>query len=136
MPDKQFLPQVLLIENDIPTIELYQRELAQSYQIVPCHDEGSVLNHLQANDIDAIILEPAFLGIDGWNLLTKIKEVTLSTPVPIVVCTTQDAGLRAKELGAAKCLVKPVLPITLRHVIDKLLEESVENNRVVSKSDL
>lgn len=128
MPDKQFLPQVLLIENDIPTIELYQRELAQSYQIIPCHDEGSVLNHLQANDIDAIILEPAFLGMDGWHLLTTIQEVTSSTPVPIIVCTTQDAGLQAKNFGAAKFLVKPVLPITLRYLLDKLVQDSVENN--------
>ena len=127
MPDKKVLPQVLLIENDIPTIELYQRELAQSYQIIPCQDKGSVLNHLQANDIGAIILEPAFLGIDGWNLLTTIQEVTSSTPAPIVVCTTQDACLRAKELGAARCLVKPVLPITLQHLLDELVQDSTEN---------
>jgi hypothetical protein len=44
MLDKHFLPQVLLIENDIPTIELYQRELAKSYQIIPCHDEESILS--------------------------------------------------------------------------------------------
>ncbi len=97
MPDKQSLPQVLLIENDIPTIELYQRELAQSYQIISCHDEESVLSHLKANGIEAIILEPAFLGIDGWDLLTTIKEVTSSTPVPTIVCTTQDAGLQRKN---------------------------------------
>lgn len=108
--------------------------MAQSYQIVSCHDEGSVLKRLQANDIAAIILEPAFLGIGGWNLLTKIKEVTSSTPVPIVVCTTQDAGLRAQKLGATKCLVKPVLPITLRHLLDKLVQDSVENNRFGSNS--
>jgi DNA-binding response OmpR family regulator len=128
MPDKNFLPQVLLIENDIPTIELYQRELAQSYKIIPCHDESSVLNHLRANDIDAIILEPAFLDTDGWNLLATIKEVTSSTPVPIIVCTTQDAGLRAQKLGAAKCLVKPVLPITLRYLLDELVQDSAKNN--------
>ena len=136
MPDKEFLPQVLLVENDIPTIELYQRELAQSYHIVPCHDEGSVLKRIKANDIAAIILEPAFLGIGGWDLLTTIKEVTSSTPVPIIVCTTQDAGFRAKELGATKCLVKPVLPITLRHLLDTLVQDSVENKRVVSGSDM
>lgn len=134
MPDKHFLPQVLLIENDIPTIELYQRELAQNYRIIPCQDEQSVVNQLKANNIGAIILEPAFLGSNGWNLLTTIKELTASRPIPIVVCTTQDAGFRAKELGAAKCLVKPVLPIALRHLLDKLLDDSVENNRVGLKN--
>lgn len=128
MPNKKFLPRVLLVENDVPTIELYQRELAQSYQIVPCHDEGSVLKRLQANDIAAIILEPAFLGIDGWDLLTTIKKVTSSTPIPIVVCTTQDADFRAKELGATKCLVKPVLPATLRDLLDKLVQDTAENS--------
>jgi CheY-like chemotaxis protein len=136
MPDKPFLPQVLLIENDTPTIELYQRELAQSYRIIPCQDERSILNHLQANDIDAIIMEPAFLGMDGWNLLTIIKEVTSSTPVPIVVCTTQDAGLRVPPKGATKWLVKPVLPSTLRQLLDELVQASVEKNRVISKNDM
>ncbi len=121
MSNERFLPQVLLIENDIPTIALYQRELVNSYKIFACHDEENVLNHLRANDIELVILEPAFLGVNGWNLLTKIKEATFSTPIPIIVCTTQDACHRAKELGAVRCLVKPVLPIMLLELLDELI---------------
>lgn len=121
MPNKRLLPQILLIENNMPTIALYQRELANSYNVFPCHDEESILNHLQADEIALIIFEPAFLGIDGWNLLTKIKDATPFTYIPIIVCTTQDACLLAMELGADRCLVKPVLPITLHHLLDELV---------------
>lgn len=123
MHENQFLPQVLLVEDDIPTIALYQRELASSYKIFPCHDEASVLHHLKAHDIDLVILEPAFMGVDGWNLLTTIKEAAFSSSIPIIVCTTQDACLRAKQLGAIRCLVKPVLPITLQRLLDELVRE-------------
>jgi len=128
MSDNQLLPHVLLIENDIPTIALYQRQLASRYKVFSCHDEYSALNHLTAKHIDLVILEPISLGVDGWNLLTKINEATLAAPVPIIVCTTQDACVRAKELGAARCLVKPVLPITLQHLLDELIRDKTENN--------
>jgi DNA-binding response OmpR family regulator len=121
MLDKQSLPKILLIENDIPTIALYKRELANNYQVFSCYEENSVLKYLEDENIVAIILEPAFLGDDGWNLLIKIKDATSSTPVPIVVCTTQDACLRATKFGAAKCLVKPVLPSTLLQILEDLI---------------
>ena len=128
MPDEKILPQVLLIETDIPTIELYERELAQNYKIIPCHDASSALNHLEGNDIDAIILEPAFLGVDEWKLLTTIKNKKSAISVPIVVCTTQDTYLQDKKTGVETCLVKPVLPNTLRQLIDNLIQNPSRND--------
>jgi DNA-binding response OmpR family regulator len=115
-------PAILIVEDDPATLELYRRELSRTYQVLACADEQEALEALRTKDLCAMVLEPALLGGRGWTLLTTIKNSPQGHDIPIILCSTLDKRKRGLELGAAACLVKPVLPTTLLETVQRVTE--------------
>ncbi len=111
---------ILIVDNDLPTLELYQRELGREYRVLTCTDERGATEVLSSEKISAVVLEPFALGENGWARLAEMTRLPSARPVPVVVCSTQDDRKRDLAMGAIACLVKPVLPTTLldalRHI--------------------
>jgi DNA-binding response OmpR family regulator len=112
---------ILVIEDDLPTRELYERELRLWYHVMTCDSEQQALKLLNEHPIEAVVLEPALPDDQGWHLLTLIRATPHLCKVPIILCSTQNARRRAMMLGATVYLTKPVLPAalleTLRQVV-------------------
>ncbi|MCB0163958.1 MAG: response regulator [Anaerolineae bacterium] len=113
-------PSILMIENDLPTIELYRGLLQQDYDVLAHSDESEILDLLSRFTPDVIILEPAMNNGLGWQIFTVIYAVMCEHPVPVIVCTTSDERKRGLEMGAAAFLVKPVLPSLLLQTLGQL----------------
>jgi len=114
-------PIVLLIEDDLPTLELYRRTLSQEHQVVGCSDERSARETLHTHKLRAVVLEPAMDGGKGWTLLSLIKSTPSSRSVPVILCSVLNERKRGLEMGAITCLVKPVLPTTLLETLRRVL---------------
>ncbi|NJM05458.1 response regulator [Candidatus Gracilibacteria bacterium] len=112
---------ILVIEDDLPTRELYERELRLCYHVVTCDSEEQALKLLHEHVVAAVVLEPTLPDGQGWHLLAHIRATPHLHSVPIILCSTQNARRRAMTLGATIYLTKPVLPATLletlRHVV-------------------
>ena len=115
---------ILIIECDLPTLELYQRELSRDYQILACSDTQQALALLQTNCVSAVVLEPATPDEQGWSLLAAIKSLSGPLPMPVILCTTLDERKRGMEMGAVAYLVKPVLPTTLRDTLRQVIRRN------------
>jgi DNA-binding response OmpR family regulator len=103
-------PIILMVESDLPTIELYRGALNREYEVLARSDESGALEALSTSDVRAIILEPALESGRGWGIFSAIRNATRERPIPVIVCTTLDERKRGLEMGAAAFLVKPVLP--------------------------
>jgi DNA-binding response OmpR family regulator len=114
-------PTVLIIEADQLTSDLYQRELGRDVAVATCSNEMTAWEILRTRDVRAVVLEPAGLGAEGWNLLARIKAHPSFSAIPVIVCSTQDERRKGLELGAALFLVKPVLPATLSAVLRQVI---------------
>lgn len=114
-------PSVLIIDNDLPTLELYRRELSRNYKVLACLNEDDALQLARSSDICAVVLEPAISGGNGWGLLPALLKTFGSRRIPIILCSTQDEQRRGIQEGAAAFLVKPVLPVQLHEMIRKIL---------------
>jgi DNA-binding response OmpR family regulator len=112
-------PAILLIEKDEVTLELYQRELCNSFTVFAFTELNDVLGILAQRDIKAIVIEPEIHGGKGWELIDTIREIFPYRTVPIIVCSTRDATRDHKQRNITLYLTKPVLPKTLR---EKALE--------------
>ena len=112
---------VLIIENDASTAALYERELSRFYHVITCDDEISAMNSFQAHTPSAIILEPAGLGDQGWDILRKIKSLEKGKSIPIILCSTLDERRKGMALGAASFLLKPILPSTLLQALNQVI---------------
>jgi len=115
---------ILIIDGDLPTLELYRRELSRDYQIFTCRDAQQALALLQANTISAVVLEPSMPDEQGWSLLAAIKSLPGPSIVPVILCSTLDERKRGMEMGAVTYLVKPVLPTALRETLRQVIRRN------------
>ena len=116
--------EILIVECDLPTLELYLRELSRDYQILACSETQQALALLQAHSVAAVVLEPSTPDEQGWSLLAAIKSLPGSSPIPVVLCSTLDERKRGMEMGAAAYLVKPVLPTTLLKTLHQVMRRN------------
>ena len=116
------LPTILIIENDPPTLELYRRELGRDFCVLACFSKSETLDAIDSQSPKAIILEPAALNEEGWDLLNAV--VTLpGRSIPVILCTILDERKRGLQEGAAACLIKPVLPAALLETLHKVIKK-------------
>jgi DNA-binding response OmpR family regulator len=111
---------ILIVDNDLPTLELYQRELGREYRVLTCTDEAEASAVLRSEPVSAVVLEPVAVGDQGWARLAATTHLPSERPVPLLVCSTQDDRRHGIEMGAVACLVKPVLPSTLLDALRKI----------------
>lgn len=101
--------KVLIIDDNEGLVELLERYLSSQM----CHvftaatgQEG--LERAQELVPDAIVLDVMMPGMDGWELLQRLRTNPATRAVPIVVCTVFNDPELAYSLGASIFLPKPV----------------------------
>lgn len=111
-------PTILVLDDDVLSLELYSRELSSNYRVIACEHVEDARHGLHNNHLIAVILEPAINGEDGWSFLQELRL----RPVPpfVIVCSVLDERKAGLEQGADAFLVKPVLPTTLHQLIDQI----------------
>ena len=113
------LPTILIVENDPPTLELYCRELSRDFRVLACFSKSETLDAIDSQSPKAIILEPAALDEEGWDLLNAIVTLPYRS-LPVILCTILDERKRGMQEGAAAYLIKPVLPAVLLETLHKV----------------
>ncbi len=117
------LPTILLIEKDEITLELYQRELSKSFNVIAVTALNGVLERLACENIQVVIIEPEISGGNGWDLIDLIHKAFPSRPIPVIVCSTRDEDSHYNGMTVDRYLTKPVLPGTLRGEILEVLKK-------------
>jgi DNA-binding response OmpR family regulator len=113
-------PTILIIDSDVPSLELYRRELSPDYQVVVCMEQQQAYEISKDSNLRAVVLEPAIQGGEGWDLFARIQSSHKDQPIPIILCSTLDERKRGLEGGAAAFLIKPVLPMELRDTLHRV----------------
>ena len=119
------MDKVLMIDDDVELTALVDEFLgAQKYEVIAKHTPEEGLNYLEKNKVDIIILDIMLPGMDGFQVLRKIRE-GLSIPVIMLTArgdvTDRIVGL---ELGADDYLSKPFEPRELVARIQSILRRS------------
>ena len=100
---------VLVIDDD-PTIhDVLMRTLAKRGFRVECVSTG-VDGIEQARTLapDVIVLDVMMPGMDGWSVLTALKDDERTANIPVVMLTIVDQTDVGFALGAVDYLVKPI----------------------------
>jgi len=128
------MDKILMIDDDVKLAELVAEFLKEKkFDIEIKHTPEEGLSYLEKEDIDLIILDIMLPGMDGFQILRKIRE-RLSTPVIMLTArgdvTDRVVGL---ELGADDYLAKPFEPRELIARIQSILRRSHSNAGIVDK---
>lgn len=121
---------VLVIEDNADTLQLFERYLTGSrYRFV------GVANPLQAQDVaeeanpEIIILDLMLPGIDGWEVLGRLREHPRTRGTPIIVCSILPHEDLALALGAAELIRKPVTREAFLMALDRQIGRSIQEFR-------
>jgi CheY-like chemotaxis protein len=112
---------VFAIDDNADTLQLLQRYLAGTrYPFVGIRDPQQALALVEGLAPKIILLDVMLPGVDGWELLGRLREHPRLRGVPIVVCTILPMEQFALILGAAAFIHKPVSREALLAVLDRL----------------
>ena len=106
------------VEDDqsIRDIELYALNSA-GFETRGFEDGLSFWEALKKDKPELIVLDVMLPGMDGIELLTKMKESAEFRSIPVIMATVdtkEKTVLDAKGIGIHEYLVKPISPLALK----------------------
>jgi CheY-like chemotaxis protein len=110
---------VLVIDDNADTLQLFQRYLEGSrYLFIGTSDPEQALSLAEELAPQVIVLDVMLPGIDGWELLGRLRAHPAIGDKAIIVCTILPQERLALTLGAAAFLRKPVSRSALLSALD------------------
>jgi CheY-like chemotaxis protein len=100
---------VLVIEDEPGAARLlrtYLEEAGFSVTVAPTGEAG--LELASQFSPDAIVLDVLLPGIDGWEVLRRLKANPACAQIPVIIATVVDEREAAESLGAVDYFVKPI----------------------------
>ncbi len=117
---------VLAIDDNADSLRLLERFLAGSrYPFVGASDPLRAVSLARQLAPRAIILDVMLPGMDGWELLGRLREDPATAGIPVIVSTILPHEQLALTLGAAAFLRKPVSRDALLATLDALTEPPI-----------
>ncbi len=114
-------PTILVIEDDHRLFTLYRRYLeTHGYALIGVESSAEAVGRAADEKPVAILLDVMMPERDGWQVLTELKQHPATRDIPVIMCTITDEPERARQLGAADYLVKPILESDLIRALHKL----------------
>ena len=116
------MAKILIIEDDKFLRELIARKLTdENYEVEEAIDGEEGMKKVKTTKSDLILLDLILPGIDGFEVLSKIKEDPSLASIPIIILSNlgqREDVEKGLKLGAVDYLVKA--HFTLDEIIAKI----------------
>jgi two-component system, NtrC family, response regulator AtoC len=123
---------VILVVDDDPGIrEAFRLVLEEEYELIEAADGPQALRIVQTSRVDLVLLDVRLPGMDGIEVLERIKAIDEHVEVILVTAVqTVRAAVAAMKLGALDYLTKPfeedeILPLIRRALERRALDREV-----------
>jgi len=100
----------ILVVDDEPPIRRFLRTAltAAAYRVEEAGDGESALDFLKSNPVDLVILDLGLPGMDGLEVVRRLRGQSGATPIIILSSRDDEAGkVAALDLGADDYVSKP-----------------------------
>ncbi len=102
-------PLVLVVEDDPPASELLARQLERAgFRTAIVRNGTDAVSKARELKPAAITLDILLPGLDGWEVLTRLKRDETTSSIPVIVISVVDNPDLGIALGAVDYFVKPV----------------------------
>lgn len=112
---------LLAIDDDADVLALMRSRLSETeFSVVTAEGGEEGLRLAEKLQPDVITLDVLMPGLDGWEVLRRLKANPALANIPVLMLTIQDNKAHAFGLGAADCLAKPISRDRLLDVLRRL----------------
>ncbi|RIK34653.1 MAG: hypothetical protein DCC55_32785 [Chloroflexi bacterium] len=113
---------VLVVDDNADLVHFYRRFVANTrYRITHTAEGQSVFHVIEQERPDVIVLDVMLPDMDGWELLTALRNHPLTHTIPVIVCSVVRREELASVLHAARYVAKPVRRQHFIQALDQVL---------------
>ncbi len=114
--------KILVVDDDQHLRELYKEELEEEgYKVLVASSGQEALEIFEKESPDIVTLDILMPGMDGIEVLRKMKEK--DPKLPVIMCTAYDYRDDFSVWASEAYIVKSADLTELKNTIKKLLEE-------------
>jgi two-component system, cell cycle response regulator DivK len=118
---------ILLVEDDAETRLAYRTLLEHAgWSVHEASDGGQALRMINGALPCVIVIDISIPGVDGWEMTRRLKLDERTRDVPVLLVTghaLDEDRQRARDLGCAGYLVKPLSPSRFVEEVERLAEK-------------
>lgn len=102
-------PKILVVDDEPPIRRLLKTALtAQSWRVEEAADGLEALDFLRRSKVDLIVLDLGLPGLEGLDVIRRLREVGNVTPIIVLSSRGDEKGkVAALDLGADDYVTKP-----------------------------
>lgn len=131
MGDKRY--KVLIVEDEPPISVMVARNLRlEGYLVETAQNGEKALSMIPEVNPDLILLDVMLPGIDGWEILTRLKEGPSTRDIPVIMLTglsDEESKVQGLRGGADDFVTKPFSTLELMARVEAVLKRSGKNTR-------
>lgn len=119
---------IMLVDDSNFNLTIGKDVLKDKYDVYTLHSGGELLHVIQKKIPDLILLDIEMPGMNGYDVIKKLKKNRLTMDIPVIFLTTladNQNELKGLSLGAVDYIMKPFSP--------KLLLKRIETHLLVSE---
>lgn len=128
------MTRILLVDDEPHIIALLEKALrAEGWETVAAEDGETALEIATTDDVDLVVLDVGLPGIDGFDVLRRIRAA--GSAVPVIMLTARSGTsdtVEALDAGASDYVPKPFVVAELLARIRSRLRESAVPVTVLS----
>jgi len=131
-------PVILVVDDEPGLRESFRLILDDEYEVIDVPDGAAALDVLRSTQVDVVLLDIRLPGMDGIEVLERIKTIDEAVEVILVTAVkTVRTAVAAMKLGAFDYLTKPFEEDELLSLVRRALERrSLEREVVYLRSEL
>lgn len=130
---------VLVVDDEPDVLLLCRVNLEfEGYQVIEAADGEEAMRMVREHRPDVILLDVMMPAMDGWQVLSALKEDPEAADIPVIMLTAKvqdEDQIRGWSAGAADYITKPFSPLALSQVVEEVLaadpEEEERRRRMI-----
>jgi hypothetical protein len=134
--EPEHAPIVLVVDDDPNARELLSRHLQRGgYAVRTAANGEEAMQLARTLRPDVVTLDVLMPQMDGWAVLSAMKEDAALAEIPVIMATIVDNQSIGFSLGAADYLIKPIDRDRLVHAVEKCCPRGAARHVLIVEDD-
>jgi putative two-component system response regulator len=129
---------ILIVDDEPANLAVLNQLLMPDYRVLACKSgEQALQTATRAPGPDLILLDVMMPGMDGYAVITRLREDEKTNDIPVIFVTALDDAVDEEhglELGAVDYIAKPVKPAILKARVGTHLEIKWARDRLKNQN--
>ncbi len=125
MGDRETKKIILVVDDDPANLNLAKKILGNEYRVAAANSGISIFKYLEKNTPDLILLDINMPGMDGFEVIDRLKADEMHARIPVIFLTADKNAAtetRCFQVGAIDYVSKPFIPDVLLSRVRRTLE--------------